>query len=671
MHKRLLRYILRLEFMFASVLTMAMVQLMLVISARMPDFDKTSFLDPIFDRIDFLNIADVSLDAIFAIKPPVHPDPRIRIVNVGEVAPTPDGMIALLIRKLHRLEARVVGVDVIFDSLHFERFGEERQLEIDALIETLHEIPNVVLVKGFDPERGEETFQLDARVLSSQAKYGFANLIRDSDGVVRRFLPRATVGDEEWLSLPIKMLEIAAPEAITPLLRLPAEPQILYYSGTYAEFESIPIADIVFGNMYDDGYFRDAIVLVGFVNEGGMFYLDDTFRTPMGRHVDIEGPDMPGVLIHANTLNMLLEGRFISAVPAWVDWLLVFLLAYISIAFYRVLRTKPVNRMQVIILITGVLFTEAVIVFFLPLIAFFYFDIKISYNLMATAVFLFIPANALTIWLRFHWLHFRTGRCFDNTPNPLCTVIREAFRDDEAFIALIRLQHAAMVLTQFAWATRIAQSRHTLPALPSAALLPGVEEWSRSIPEILAVCESEKKRDRELRYFFHFLSGKKDEQLRESLVRERYFITELRSFNEFVSFEEWELLLQPVLRTWGSVLRPYLDYTLKYLDENGECVPLPGCGTATAWAVPSGEQLPGVYGKSGISQTAFRLSPFCEFTECKLHRQRELFVFAGLQLRQRDMPRMPVYLGPAPNCEPLLPGWSIDEWKSMETTTIS
>ena len=81
---------------------------------------------------------------------------------------------------------------------------------------------------------------------------------------------------------------------------------------------------------------------------------------------------------------MLLHGTFISPVPVWADWLLVFLLSYISIAVYRVLRTKPTSRFQVGVLITSMLFSEAVIVFFLPLIAFFYFDIKISYNLMAS-----------------------------------------------------------------------------------------------------------------------------------------------------------------------------------------------------------------------------------------------------------------------------------------------
>ena len=112
-----------------------------------------------------------------------------------------------------------------------------------------------------------------------------------------------------------------------------------------------------------------------------------------------------------------------NAPTAWADWLLVFLLSYISIAVYRVLRTKPASRLQLGVLITSMLFTEAVIIFFLPLIAFFYFDVKISYNLMATGVLLFIPASAVTTRIRFLLLERRVTRMLSGSANPLPAVL--------------------------------------------------------------------------------------------------------------------------------------------------------------------------------------------------------------------------------------------------------
>jgi CHASE2 domain-containing sensor protein len=680
MRKRLFQYFFRLEYLIASIVVMIMVQAMLVISDNLPETDDTSFLNPILDRIDFLNIADVSLDAIFAVKYAEFPDPRIKVVNVGEVAPTPDGMIALLLRKLHALGARVIGVDVILDELHFERFPPERQLEIDALIDALHEVPDVVVVSGFDERTMRPAFRLDKRVLSSGAPQGFVNLTPDGDDVVRRFLPRATVEGEEWLSLPVRMLSIAQPDAVTELLRLPAEEQIIYYTGTYEQFDSVPIEDVVFGTMYDGDFFKDAIVLVGFVNEGGLFYLGDTHKTPMGKKIGIEGPDMPGVLIHANVINMLLAGKFITPVPAWGDWLLVFLLAYVSIAIYRVLRTKPTSRLQVGVLITSMLFTEAVIVFFLPLISFFYFDLKISYHLMATAAFLFIPANALTIWVHFRLLEWRVRREFAGSANPLAGVLVRAFRDDEAFPARTRLVHSGVVLPQFAWALRLAEARAAGGTVTADDLLPGMEAWEARVPEIAWSCAGNGKQERELRYLFRNLAGSKDEKLRDSHMREMFFITELRGFNEFVSFDEWELLLPHILRLWRSVLRGYLSCFLIGREDDGS-IRVPDGEVSELHAEISqvmGEQNPGLFGtlpgSFTVSQPSFpavvRLSPFCEWTECKLHRKRELFVFAGFLRRQHGIPRIPAYFGPTPNCEAALSERTIEELREFKNQAI-
>ncbi|MFZ1730228.1 MAG: CHASE2 domain-containing protein [Bacteroidota bacterium] len=681
MRKRLFQYFFRLEYLIASLMVMGMVEVMIVISDNLPEADDTSFLSPILGRIDFLNIADISLDAIFAVKDAEFPDEHIKIVNVGQVAPTPDGMIAILLRKLHSLGARVVGVDVIFDDLHFERFPPERQEEIEELVSALHDVPNVVVVDGFDETTDKPAFALDERILSSQAQYGFANLAPDPDGVVRRFLPRKTIEGEEWQSLPVKMLSIAQPEAIAPLLCLPAEPQIIYYTGTYFQFESVPIEDVIFGTMYDGDYFKDAIVLVGFVNEGGLFYLGDTHKTPMGKKIGVEGPDMPGILIHANVINMLLKGDFISPIPAWGDWLLVFLLSYISIMAYRVFRTKPTSRFQVGVLITGMMFTEAIIVFFLPLIAFFYFNIKISYNLMATAVLLFIPASAFTTRIRFWMLERKAARELSDSVNPLPEILASAFRDEEAFPARVRLIHSGVVLMQFAWAVRASEARLGGRHFTANDLLPGVEAWKAVVPEIAAICEGNSARESELRYFMRFLSGKKDEKLRDAIVRETYFTTELRGFNEFVSFEEWELMLPHMLRLWWSTLRAYLAMPLVVKTAGGEIVGLPGCDAAALEAARQlegeparqleGEPAPGLYSMHpGHSFAPIRLSPLCEWAECKLHRKSELFVFAGLVQKQHGMPRIPAYFGPTPNCEAALPAWSVAALNEIEENVL-
>ena len=690
MRKRIVQYLFRLEFFLASLLVMVLVQVMILISASLPEADETSFLNPVLDRIDFLNIADVSLDAIFAVRDMEFLDPHVVVVNIGEVAPAPDGKIAAALYRLHALGARVIGIDVILDELHLERFPAERIQEVEDLRLAIRDVPNVVVASGFDPQTRRPTFEILPPIRAVARHYGFVNLVPDPDGVVRRFLPHAEVEGERWLGFPVKILHLYDSTTVRGILRQPSEEQIIYYTSTYEQIQSVPLDDVLFNPLYEDS-FRDKIVLMGFVREGGLVYLGDMHKTPIGRKVGIEGVDMPGVFIHANVINMLLQDRFIEPIPLWGDWLLVFLLAYISIALYRVLRTKPPGRFHVAILITLMLFTEAVIVFFLPLIAFFYFDLKISYNLMATAVLLFIPANALTTWLRFQLRQRRVRRGFPDSRNPLPDVLRRAFLDNEPFLAHTRLLHAALVLPQFACCCRTMQGTDTEPL--SASVLQGaLEDWAGQIPEIAAIMLREDAAGREFRYFLRFLAGRKDEMLRESLVKEQYLSTELQSFNEFVYFEEWELLLPRVMTLWQETLRDYLCIPLLSVGEDREPQLLSPSGKsrqpqlltpsgkaherqrpdsadrAVPDAVTMRELPPGLYRTSPQNpDTWSRISPLCEWAECKLHRQKELFVFNGFMFKQRGISPVPSYLGLAPNCEPVLPERATDELYASAT----
>ena len=662
MRKRLIQYFFRLEYLLASLLVMVGVQLMLYVSDQLPEADETSFLNPILDRIDFLNIADVSLDAIFAVRDTEFPDTRIKIVNIGEVSPTPDGKIAALLYRLDDIGVRSIGIDIVFDEYHLERFPPERYAEVEALRLALLDVQNVVLGSGFDPRSDTATLKLLPPIRDAARHFGFVNLFPDPDGVIRRFRAHTTIGGERWLSLPVKMLEIAEPSAIRDILEQQAEQQVIYYSFTYELAPSIPIDDILYGTAYDSSL-EDAIVLVGFVNEGELFYLGDTHKTPLGRKIGLEGPDMPGVLIHANIINMLLQGRYIVPVPPWVDWLLVFVLSYLSIALYRVLRTKPPGRFGVAVLITTMLFAEAVIVFFLPLIAFFYFNLKISYNLMATAVLLFIPANALTTWLRFQLRERRLRRQLAGCSNPLTRVFIGAFRDNEPFIAHTRLLHAGMSLPLFAHAVEVTAQRSGVQ-WGKGDLHPQAEELLAMLPPLRAAVDGD--RGREYRHFLMFLAGKKEERLRESAVKEAYLSTELQDFNEFVVFDEWEVVLPYVRDLWLRHLRSYLDLRLASVSESGQVTMLQA-GAIDQTEEGKNRELPaGVYRMDEKRETTpQRLSPHCVYAECKIHRRPELFVLAGFMRKQAGIPPIPAYFGEEPNCEPVLPRWIVEELQEL------
>ena len=680
MKKSFFKHLFNIEYVISSIVVMLLVYLMGAISDMLPEADETSFLNPIFDRIDFLNIDDVSLDAIFATKNADFPDKRIVIVNIGEVAPAPDGKIARLLYKLDEFDAKVVGIDVIFDELHFERFPEHRLGEVEALKQAFADVDNVVLVNGYDKETLEPSLFLDPEVKKHVDHYGFADLEKDDDGVVRRFWPYRTVEGERWLSFPVQITRQYNPELVDGMLSLPEEPQIIYYRATHGQFQgqTLPIDDVIdhpepLANFYGQ-LFKDAIVLVGFVNEGGMWYPGDTHKTPMGKKIEVtardgssrmgmEGPDMSGLLIHANVINMLLTNEFIYPVPAWVDWLMVFVLAYISIALYRILRAKPPGRFSVGILITLMLGIESLMVFFVPIIAFFNFDVKISYDLMATGVLLFIPANALVILtkvfsyrLLFRWKERRNG--FQGY-----RWLKHAFYDDETFALYIRSLHATLATIHYSYYVgameRVQSDRQeALPAIPR------LSDWAAVIPGIESVVHAGDKRSEQLAYFLRYVDGMKDRLMRDAFVKDFFFSTELPHFNHHHYFEEWEILLPYVFRL-NKILANSVDgQMIAAVEEEGGEKKITEFGTRLpASCIQVLNQSPnGMYlYREEAEPSLLHISPYIMYTECKLHRRKELFVFGAMVKKQFDMDRLPIYYGDTLACEPILPERTYNE----------
>ena len=663
MKKRFLRYFLSLEYFAASLIACAMIMGMHLLDNVLPPADETSFLNPVLGRFDFLNIADVSLDAIFAIKDMSFADTRIVVVNLGTVAPAPDGKIAMLLYKLKRYGAKTVGIDVLYDEQHFERFSEERRGEIDLIKQAFADHPDVVIVNGFDKESLQPAVEIDSAVAASVRNYGFANLEKDNDEVVRRFWPYRNVAGQRWLSFPIELLRQYDPSLIAPLLELPEEQQIIYYTGSYEQFQTVPIDDVISSDVYAS-LCKDAIVLVGYVNEGGFVYLGDTHKTPMGRRVGIEGPDMPGILIHANIINMLLRHEFIMPAPAWLDWGLAFLLAYLSIALYRVLRVKAVSQRGIAALITVMLIVETIMVFFFPILSFFFFGLKVSYDLMASAVIIFIPAAAFATKGRVMLLGWRAKRLAHAASNPIPERLWNAYGDDDALPLHLRLLHAAQSLVHASLAVRLAERVRDGRPLPAGWRIPGVAALADAVPEINVPFNAKDARSAERQYFYKFLAGRKDQFLRESAMKDLLFSTQLGHFNEFFYFDEWEILSPHVLHLFEHALHGYTLCRLLDVGPEGAVLLLPEGSPQKATGVDGLAE--GTYFDSDHTRNSWtRVSPFIEHCECKLHRVKEVFVFAALVPRQFGLEAMPVYYGETPACEPVLPSWTLDALRAI------
>ncbi len=649
------------RYLTATLIVMLLVKGLFLIKDYLPEADPTSFLSPVFDRLDFLNIEDISLDAIFAMRNKEFSDPRIVVLNIGEVNPAPDGKIAMALYLLQEMGAKAIGIDVFFDRLHFEQFPPERRYEIDALKQALADTRNVVLATGFDEQTHKLVINVDPDIKQRVRNYGYANLVVDDDEVVRRFAPFRVIEGRKLPALPVAVAMLYDSALVRPYLEGPERTEIIYYSGTYQEFQIADMDDFIEHPQYYADWFDGSLVLIGFVNERGLIYLDDTHKTPMGKktvvgsqygtRIGVEGPDMAGVLIQANILNMILEGKSIYAVPWYVDWLILLFITYLSMVLYKNIRSKTRTMTSSAALVGLVLVTEAVLFFFLPIIAFFYLGIKISYHLLGTGVFFFIPAYIGAAKLHFSIDKRRATRRFRSCPEVPLKPFILSYSDDEPLPGYTATVHAGLYMLHYTlayeWA-RLAQSG-TIPwrEMRFARL----DEWKNRLPGVRTACTTPSRDAHE--YFYPFLDGKKILHLRDAYMKDQFLAARTERFNAYVYAEEWELIRPHCWRMFCRDFSDYLNIDVRTREPNPGVPVQPGTMHGALTSPLAFQEIGNVvFIQDGNEIPA---GPLGVYAACKVHQRKEYFFFAGLIHKQELLEPLPAYFGETVACEPVLP----------------
>lgn len=267
-------------------------------------------------------------------------DDRILVVTVGEDDlnragqwPMSDETMSRLVREISRHEPVAIGLDI------YRNFPVEPGT--DELNETFEQTPNVI---GIERVVGESVPAHPKLIELGQT--ASSDLIADADGNVRRgLLSVLTSSNEvkETLGTVLAMNYFLYERGITvevidesgPKLALGAgvvQPferndggyvnadaggfqVLLNYRGSYERFESIPMSDVLAGELKPEKV-KGRIVFVG----ATAVSLNDWFATPVG------GDQVAGVYIHAHLASQLmdvaLEGKsFLQTVPDVVEWL--------------------------------------------------------------------------------------------------------------------------------------------------------------------------------------------------------------------------------------------------------------------------------------------------------------------------------------------------------------
>lgn len=261
---------------------------------------------PSIDAFDS-RVRDASLSSAAPL--PTHDD--IVVIGLNDEAlaqysvyrtPLHRGLLADILERLIEAEARAVGFDVLFvDPTEPEHDDRLRELLVSA--------PMSVIVAT-----ANETNAFDEQQLAFQNEFtqgvatGHASVLTDNvDGRIRTQLPlpNGPSGDPTFPGRIAKELGYQLPEG---------EFLIDYQRGSEEGLLRFPVYPALQALTMPIQFLRDKIVLVGWMMPDDR----DDHPTPM----DVNGEETLGVLIQAEKLSQLLEGRQVPTVGNLSRWLI-------------------------------------------------------------------------------------------------------------------------------------------------------------------------------------------------------------------------------------------------------------------------------------------------------------------------------------------------------------
>ena len=273
-----------------------------------------------------------------------------RSINEIGTWPWPRFFVAEAVNQLIEMEAAVIGINVLYDTLGTVPEYDEEFVSIAMETDTLV-LGGMGVVSMF--QTPEELIEIEYYILpfdelAEAVTIGFMNALPDeSDGVKRRSLTSMRFGDITVHSFPYEVyrtyrrtMSRVSPEDIPldtmgqfPVEDIPLDTMGQFpirFVGGPKSFTSVSLWGVI-NEEYHPAIFRDAIVLIGPYAQG---IGEGNFATPMNR-----GIATYGVEIYANVIQNLLEGVIIIDGPWWLDLVILIFTGLIMAFFFK--RLKP------------------------------------------------------------------------------------------------------------------------------------------------------------------------------------------------------------------------------------------------------------------------------------------------------------------------------------------
>jgi CHASE2 domain-containing sensor protein len=382
LHHFYLRYLYKRDTIFATFSVFIVIGLLALLPLN------TGILNPFKTALNDLDFNDISYSVLNKnANTPV--DNRIIIVNIGTAdRPT----LALMIEKLRMAQPKVIGLDAHFEGA--------RDPQTDSILRTIiATTPNLVIVSQLEWANKEQPVN-GGYFADAAGQQGYANLIGQDGGTIRNFSPFEKANGKILNSFPAAILAMADSGAYLKLKQRQRTYEVIHYSRKQEQYMVIDGSDVLEDNVAPE-LLQNKIVLMGYINPDP-YNIEDKHFTPFNkRFAGKSTPDMNGIVIHANILSMLLDGKYIKDIPSWLYWIITILIAWLHVALFMRYYIEEHIWFHLVAKLAQILF--AILSVYIGIMFFDWFNIKIDTKISLIVIILAIDIiyfyEALAVWL--------------------------------------------------------------------------------------------------------------------------------------------------------------------------------------------------------------------------------------------------------------------------------
>lgn len=299
------------------------------------------------------------------------------------------------VRSVSRFHPKVIAIDATFeaphDSLLDEKFSQE-----------MKQHSNIVFATAFDKEK-----QFVPNIFCNEGcnSSGYIDFSSNPPySVIRSYTPFATINGKQYEAFTSAIMHKVNFEKYKKLLNRDNKVELINYEGNLNNFLNISMEEL---NTLDSQQLRrlieNRIVLIGFFVKQMPLVLDDLYYSPLNERVSGKSfPDMYGLVVHANILSMILNGKYAILASKKAAYFFAFVITFLLNLYFTSQFHKKSHPAHAKFMVIQFLLILLILYFFLMMFTWFLYKVPLEPIIISVVLSLELLGLYKNIAL---WLH--------------------------------------------------------------------------------------------------------------------------------------------------------------------------------------------------------------------------------------------------------------------------